>query len=88
MINGIVHTDYRSSRNQKVEIIEGGIGKSFVKVRMTDEVGHGMRSSIQFYYHLNNPQLGLLELDDFLETNILVNSEDTDEDTDESTDSD
>lgn len=72
VINEIVHVDYKDSPKSNVTIIDGGIGESFVRIRITSEVGQRIRSTLKFNYHLNEPQLGLLELDEFLETNIVI----------------
>lgn len=76
VINCIEHSEYNFVSQSDVTILDGGIGKSFVKLRIKNKQGESIKSTIIFYYQHNDAKLGKLSIDDFLETNIIVVGDD------------
>lgn len=54
VIRGVKHKDYNADRKTQVKIIDGGIGKSFIKLRIRSRAGQGIRSSFRFYAYDSN----------------------------------
>lgn len=54
VVRCVKHMDYNGDRKTEVKVIGGGIGKSFIKLRVRSKAGNGIRSSLRFYAHKLN----------------------------------
>lgn len=63
-------SDYNLVFPSKFSIEDGGIGKSFVKIKLSTESGMQIRSIIDFHYNYSNIPTDPVNLDNFYEANI------------------
>lgn len=72
IIDAITQIEYMDYYSPRVKIIDGGIGKSFAKLRILSRPGVGIKTMFHFHFRNNQTDFGQLNVENFLETNFHI----------------
>lgn len=76
-IRGIKHFDFTSNQGTNITFLEGEIGHSSIKLKITSKPGEGIHSTILFCYAYIDSRSDIRQyhIENYLETSVDIDSD-------------